>query len=77
MLYLIAEGIERQDRPQYLTQTWKSSILSEEDYEPYTLPDLEVPLVYQLVPKIGAHLYEIAPRVMRENKMNLTHGGVY
>ena len=32
---------------------------------------------YQLVPQIGAHLYEIALRVLHENKMNLTHGGVY
>ena len=32
---------------------------------------------YQLVPQIGAHLYEIALSVMHENKMNLTHGGVY
>ena len=26
LLYLKAEGIERQERLQYLTQTWKSSI---------------------------------------------------
>ena len=32
---------------------------------------------YQLVPQIGAHLYEMALRVMHENKMNLTHGSVY
>ena len=35
------------------------------------------PSVYQLVPQIGAHLYEIALRVMHENKMILTRGGVY
>ena len=31
MLYLKAEGIERQERLQYLRQTCKSSIWSEED----------------------------------------------
>ena len=36
MLYLRAEGIEREERLQYLRQTWKSSVLSEEDDEPYT-----------------------------------------
>ena len=34
MLYLRAEGIERQERLQYLRQTWKSCIWSEEDDEP-------------------------------------------
>ena len=29
LLYLKAEGIERQERLQYLKQTWKSSIWSE------------------------------------------------
>ena len=48
LLYLKAEGIERQKRLQYLTQTWKSSIWSEEDNESYTLPDPEMPLVYSL-----------------------------
>ena len=48
LLYLRAEGIERQGRLQYLRQTWKSSILSEEDSQSYTLPDLEIPLVYSL-----------------------------
>ena len=48
LLYLRAEGIERQERLQYLRQTWKSSIWSEEDDESYTLPDPEVPLVYYL-----------------------------
>ena len=48
MLYLRAEGIERQERLQYLRQIWKSSIWSKEDDELYTLPDLEVPLVYSL-----------------------------
>ena len=35
-------------RLQYLRQTWKSSIWSEEDDDSYTLPDLEIPLVYCL-----------------------------
>ena len=48
LLCLRAEGIERQERLQYLRQTWKSSSWSEEDDEPYTLPDPEVPLVYSL-----------------------------
>ena len=48
LLYLKAEGIERQERLQYLRQTWKSSIWSEEDEESYTLPDPEIPLVYSL-----------------------------
>ena len=47
-MYLRAEGIERQERLQYLRQTWKSSIWSEEDAESYTLPDPEVALVYSL-----------------------------
>ena len=45
---LRAESIERQERLQYLRQTWKSSIWSEEDYDSYTLPDPETPLVYSL-----------------------------
>ena len=48
LLYLEAEGIERQEGPQYLRQTWKSSIRSEEDHDSYTLPDPEIPLVYAL-----------------------------
>ena len=48
LLYLKAEGIERQERLQYLTQTWKSSIWSEEDDDSYTLLDPEIPLVYFL-----------------------------
>ena len=48
LLYLKAEGIERQGRLQYLRQTWKSSIWSEEDDESYTLSDPEIPLVYSL-----------------------------
>ena len=48
LLYLTAEGIERQERVQYLRQTWKSSIWSEEDDDSYTLPDPEIPLVYSL-----------------------------
>ena len=48
MLYLRAEGIERQEPLQYLKQTWKSSTWSEGDDELYTLPNLEVPLVYSL-----------------------------
>ena len=48
LLYLKAEGIERQERLQYLRQTWKSSICSEEDEDSYTLPDPEIPLVYSL-----------------------------
>ena len=48
LLYLKAEGIERHERLQYLRQTWKSSIWSEEDDDSYTLPDPEIPLVYSL-----------------------------
>ena len=48
LLYLEGEGIERQERLQYLRQTWKSSIWSEEDDDSYTLPDPEIPLVYSL-----------------------------
>ena len=48
LLYLKAEGIERQERLQYLRQTWESSIWSEEDDDSYTLPDPEIPLVYSL-----------------------------
>ena len=48
LLYLKAEGIEHQERLQYLRQTWKSSIWSEEDHDSYTLPDPEIPLVYSL-----------------------------
>ena len=48
LLYLKAEGIERQERLQYLRRTWKSSIWSEEDDDFYTLPDPEIPLVYSL-----------------------------
>ena len=47
-LYLKAEGIEHQERLQYLRQTWKSSIWSEEDDNSYTLPDSGIPLVYSL-----------------------------
>ena len=47
-MYLKAEGIERQERLQYLRQTWKSFIWSEEDDDSYTLPDPEIPLVYSL-----------------------------
>ena len=47
-MYLKAEGFERQERLQYLTQNWKSSIWSEEDHDSYTLPDPEIPLVYSL-----------------------------
>ena len=48
LLYLKAEGIERQERLQYLRQTWKSFIWSEGDNDSYTLPDPEIPLVYSL-----------------------------
>ena len=48
LLYLKAEGIERQERLQYLRQTWKSSIWSEEGDDSYTLPHHEIPLVYSL-----------------------------
>ena len=48
LLYLKSEGIERQERLQYLRLTWKSSIWSEEDDDSYTLPDAEIPLVYSL-----------------------------
>ena len=48
LLYLRAEGIEREERLQYIRQTWKSSIWSEKDDESYTLPDPEIPLVYSL-----------------------------
>ena len=45
-LYLKAEGIQRHERLQYLRQTWKSSIWSEENDDSYTLPDPEIPLVH-------------------------------
>ena len=48
LLYLRAKGIERQERLQYLRQTWNSSIWSEEADDSYTLPDPEIPLVYSL-----------------------------
>ena len=48
LLYLKAEGIERQERLQYLRQTWKSSIWSDQEDDSYTLPDSEIPLVYSL-----------------------------
>ena len=48
LLYLKAEGIERQERLQYLRQTWKSPIWSEVDDDSYMLPDPEIPLVYSL-----------------------------
>ena len=48
LLYRKAEGIERQERLQYLRQTWKSSIWSEEDHDSYTLPDPEITLMYSL-----------------------------
>ena len=48
LLYLRAEGIEHQERLQYLRQTWKSSIWLEEDDDSYTLPDPEIHLVYSL-----------------------------
>ena len=47
-MYLKAEDIERKERLQYLRQTWKSSIWSEEDDDSYTLPEPDVPLVYSL-----------------------------
>ena len=39
LLYLKGEGVERQERLQYLRQTWKSSIWSGEDDDSYRLPD--------------------------------------
>ena len=48
LLYLKAEGIERQERLQYLRQTSKSSIWSEEDDDSYTLRDPEITLVYSV-----------------------------
>ena len=48
LLYLGAEGIERQERLQYLRQTWKSSIWPVEDDDSYTLPDAEIPQVYSV-----------------------------
>ena len=48
LVYVRAESIERQERLQYLRQTWKSFIWSEEDDDSYTLPDPEMPLVYSL-----------------------------
>ena len=48
LLYLKAEGIERQERLQYLRQTWKFSFWFEEDHDSYTLPDREITLVYSL-----------------------------
>ena len=49
LLYLKVGGIERQEGLQYLRQTWKSFIWSEEDDDCYTLPDPEIPLVYSLL----------------------------
>ena len=46
--YLKAEGIERQERLQYLRKTRKSSIWSGEDDDSYTLLDPDIPLVYSL-----------------------------
>ena len=46
--YLKAEGIGRQERLQYLRQTWKSSMWFEEDDNSYRLPYPEIPLVYSL-----------------------------
>ena len=48
LLYLRTAGNERHERLQYLRQTWKSSIWSEEDNDSYQLPDSEIPLVYSL-----------------------------
>ena len=48
LLYLTAEGIERQEWLQYLRETWKFTIWSEEDDDSYTLPKPEIPLVYSL-----------------------------
>ena len=48
LLYLKAEGIERQERLKYLRQTSKSSISSEENDDSYTLPDPDISLVYSL-----------------------------
>ena len=48
LLYLKAEGIVRVERLQYLRQTWKSSIWSEEHDASYTLPDPEISLVYSV-----------------------------
>ena len=48
LLYLKAQGIECHERLQYLRETWKSSIWSEEDDDSHTLPDPEIPLVYSL-----------------------------
>ena len=48
LLLLKAKGIERQERLQYLGQTWKSSIWSEKDHDSYTLHDPEIPLLYSL-----------------------------
>ena len=48
LLHLRVEGMERQERLQYLRQTWKFSFWSEEDDDSYTLPDPEIPLVYSL-----------------------------
>ena len=48
LLYLMAKGMERQERLQYLRQTWKSSIWSEGDDDSYTLLHPEILLVYSL-----------------------------
>ena len=48
LLYLRTGGIERQERLQYLRQTLKSCIWSEDCDESYTLTDPQVPLVYSL-----------------------------
>ena len=47
-MYLRTEGIKHQERLQYLRQTSKSSIWSEEDDDSYTLPEPEIPLVFSL-----------------------------
>ena len=43
MLYLRAEGFDRQERLQYLRQIGKLSIWSEQGNELYTLPDQSNP----------------------------------
>ena len=48
LLYPRAEGTERLERSQYLRQTWKSSVWSEEDDDSCRLPEPEIPLVYPL-----------------------------
>ena len=77
LLYLKAEGIERQERLQYVRQTWKSSIWCEEDDDSYTLPDPEIPLVYSLctlgsnVPLSGTMVLYLPKLLIRRKRKSM------